>query len=360
MGANLMLVAGARPNFVKAAPLMDALADHPRFQVTLVHTGQHYDPRLSDSFFAELGLRAPDVELGAGSGTHAEQTARIMVGFERVVHERAVDLVLVVGDVNSTLACALVAAKAAIPLAHVEAGLRSFDRAMPEEVNRIVTDSLSSVLFTTSADADANLLAEGHPAGQVHLVGNTMIDTLRRHQSVASNIEPLRPHGLQPGGYVLVTLHRPPNVDHPARLAATLAELARAPVPVLFPMHPRTRGAAKRAGLPLSVGALRVTGPVGYLDFLALQAQAGAVLTDSGGIQEETTALGVPCLTFRDNTERPVTITHGTNRLIGSDPRRILPEIEEALAAPRLAGRMPPLWDGHAAERIAAVLEQDF
>lgn len=352
------LVVGARPNFMKAAPIFSALRDHAPFEARLVHTGQHYDHQMSGAFFADLDMPEPDDFLGVGSGTQAEQTARVMIEFERYLHEQATDLVMVVGDVNSTLGCSVVAAKAGIPIAHVEAGLRSFDRSMPEEINRIVTDALSQILLTTSADADENLLAEGHPRETIHLVGNTMIDTLERHRAAAADRRPLRAQGVPDGEYVLVTLHRPANVDNPDKLAAILAALRAAPLPVVFPMHPRTRAVAEEAGLSIGQGRLLAIPPTGYVDFLRLQAHARVVLTDSGGVQEETTVLGVPCLTFRENTERPVTITLGTNRLIGTDPGQIIPEIERALGAPAAPGRVPPLWDGHAADRIVEILER--
>jgi UDP-N-acetylglucosamine 2-epimerase (non-hydrolysing) len=354
---RVAVVAGARPNFMKAAPVLRALKAYPRFQARLVHTGQHYDEQMSGAFFAELDLPKPDVFLGVGSGSQAEQTGRVMVEFERHLGAMPADLVVVIGDVNSTLGCSVVAAKAGIPVAHVEAGLRSFDRSMPEEINRIVTDSLSQILFTTSAYADEHLLSEGHPPETIHLVGNTMIDTLERHRAEVAGRAPLAALGVPDGDYLLVTLHRPANVDDPQNLRAILAALASAPLPIVFPMHPRTRAVADRADIAVDPSIV-VIPPAGYLDFLRLQLHARLVLTDSGGIQEETTVLGVPCLTFRDNTERPVTISSGTNRLIGTDPRRILPEIEATLAIERHASRVPPLWDGHAAERLAAVLDE--
>ena len=358
MTRTILLVAGARPNFVKVAPLMPALAEFPDMRTVLVHTGQHYGAEMSDSFFRDLSIPEPEIHLGVGSGSHADQTARIMVEFERVVEERKPDLVVVVGDVNSTLGCSLVAAKASVPLAHVEAGLRSFDRSMPEEINRLVTDCLATILFTTSQDADEHLLAEGHGADQIHFVGNTMIDTLLRHrETVAARPPP----GELPSGvrdYALVTLHRPANVDDPDNLRGILEALSGLSLPVVFPMHPRTRAVAESAGMSDLLRTLHVIAPVGYLDFLCLQMHARIVLTDSGGIQEETTVLGVPCLTFRDNTERPITVSHGTNRLIGTNPDRIAFEVAATLASPPPAGRIPPLWDGHAADRIAEVLAQ--
>ena len=337
---------------------MRALDAHPGFEPILVHTGQHYDAAMSDAFFADLEMPAPHVSLGIGSGTHAEQTGRVMVEFERYLSTEAARVVAVIGDVNSTLGCAIVAAKQGVTVAHIEAGLRSFDRSMPEEINRIVADSLSTVLLTTSEDANEHLEREGHRPEHIHFVGNTMIDSLERYRERTADPGPLLAAGLEPGGYLLATLHRPSNVDEPNRLARTLNALLNIGMPVVFPMHPRTRDVAERAGLAPLLDRLRVLPPAGYLDFLRLQAHAALVITDSGGVQEETTVLGVPCLTYRDNTERPVTITHGTNRLIGTDPGRIVPEARAALASAPRDLRRPPLWDGHAAERIVAVLDR--
>ena len=355
---RLSLVAGARPNFMKLAPVLRVLRERGRFDVELVHTGQHYDQAMSDAFFADLSMPAPDAFLGVGSGTHAEQTARIMTTFEAHIGAHRPDLVVVFGDVNSTLGCSVVAAKAGVRVAHVEAGLRSGDRSMPEEINRIVTDALAEICFTTSADADANLLREGHARDEIHLVGNTMIDTLEEHRARVADRGPLANLGIPDAAYLLVTLHRPSNVDDFGRLSRILNALAGLPLPVVFPIHPRTLAAAERGGLRDALDRLRVIPPTGYLDFLRLQTHAHLVLTDSGGVQEESTVLGVRCLTLRDNTERPVTINHGTNRLIGSDPDRIVPEVRSALAAGPTPQRRPPLWDGHASERIADVLER--
>ncbi len=363
MTAHVVCVAGARPNFMKIKPVMDALEQRGA-RVTLVHTGQHYDAAMSEVFFAELGLRRPDHFLGTGSGTHAVQTSRVMTRFEPLVTELAPDVVVVPGDVNSTLACALVAAKLGIRLAHVEAGLRSRDRSMPEEINRIVTDRISDYLFAPSEDAVDNLWAEGFGPAQVHMVGNVMVDTLLAHADRAAAAAPavLAGLGLEPGRYGLVTLHRPANVDDPAVLGAllpALAEISR-DCPLVLPAHPRAAGSLRAAGLPDSV---TIIPPAGYLEFIALQASARLVLTDSGGVQEETTVLGVPCLTLRDNTERPVTVTDGTNQLVGRDPERIVKAARAVLdAAPALpaprgpAPRRPPLWDGQASQRIAATL----
>jgi UDP-N-acetylglucosamine 2-epimerase (non-hydrolysing) len=344
---------------MKAAPVMRALSGHPRFGPTLVHTGQHYDDAMSDAFFRDLEMPAPDVLLGVGAGTHAEQTGRVMVAFERHLSTEPADLVMVIGDVNSTLGCAVVAAKAGVPVAHVEAGLRSFDRSMPEEINRLVADSVSTILLTTSQDANDNLLHEGHPQDHIHLVGNTMIDSLERYRERAADPGPVRAMGIEPNTYLLATIHRPANVDDPDRLAATLRALGALDLPVLLPLHPRTKAVVEAAGMADLLAPLRVLPPAGYLEFLRLQTHALVVLTDSGGVQEESTVLGVPCLTFRDNTERPVTISHGTNRLIGTDPERIGPEVRAAVGNGRPAPPSPPpLWDGHAAERIVEVLDR--
>jgi len=350
---RVICVAGARPNYMKVKPVMDAL-DGRGADVILVHTGQHYDPAMSDVFFADLGIRAPDHYLGAGSGTQATQTARVMTAFEPLAAVLAPDVVVVVGDVNSTLACALVAAKSGALVAHVEAGLRSRDWTMPEEVNRVVTDRVSDYLFAPSADAVANLRAEGYRDDQIHLVGNVMVDTLLANRDRAAARGTLSSLGLQPGRYGLVTLHRPANVDDPAVLGAllsALAEVARM-CPLVLPAHPRA--AERLRGARLN-GRVRVIPPAGYLDFVALQSSAALVLTDSGGVQEETTALGVPCLTLRDNTERPVTLTEGTNQLVGRDPDRIVDAARRVLEAPP-APRSPALWDGRAGQRIADAL----
>lgn len=354
-------IVGARPNLMKIAPLMDVMVRTPGIEPILVHTGQHYDERMSDLFFRELGIPAPDHYLGVGSGTHAQQTAQVMVRLEPLFEELRPDLVLVVGDVNSTLAAALVASKLGIRLAHVEAGLRSFDRSMPEEVNRVVTDALSDLLFTTERSAEENLRREGIAEEKIHFVGNVMIDTLLRHRERAEALGVPARFGLAPGEYAVVTLHRPSNVDAPDALARMVDVMVAVQerLPVVFPVHPRTRSRLAEAGLLTRLEALpdvRLTEPLGYLEFLGLMAGARLVLTDSGGVQEETTILGVPCLTVRENTERPVTITHGTNRLVGTAPARIIAAVDETLAAPRPDGRRPELWDGRAAERIVGVL----
>jgi UDP-N-acetylglucosamine 2-epimerase (non-hydrolysing) len=323
---NILLVAAARPNFMKVAPVWRALDATGRFNLTLVHTGQHYDENMSKVFFDELGLPKPDAHLGVGSGTHAEQTARVMLAFEPVLVGADADLVVVVGDVNSTLACALVACKRGVPVAHVEAGLRSFDRDMPEEINRMLTDAISDLLFITSPEARDNLLREGVEDRKIHFTGNVMIDSLRAWEHEAEKSAVLETLGLDPGCYGLVTLHRPSNVDdivQLTRLLDALTEIGR-DCPLVFPVHPRTRQAIERAQYQIRGGAVRLIDPVGYLDFLKLMKYSSIVLTDSGGIQEETTALGIPCLTIRENTERPVTVTVGTNRLVGTDTARIV------------------------------------
>lgn len=350
---RIAIVAGARPNYMKIKPVIDALSRRAA-EVLLVHTGQHYDEAMNDVFFRDLGLRAPDHHLGAGSGSHAQQTARVMTAFEDFLAEVPADAVVVVGDVNSTVACALVAAKAGSVVAHVEAGLRSRDWSMPEEINRVVTDRLSDLLFAPSPDAVANLHAEGYHEDQIHLAGNVMIDTLYSNLDRALESDALHRHGLEAGGYGLVTLHRPANVDSPEMLAALLGALGEisAEVPLIMPVHPRTASRLEELRVP---AGLKLVPPAGYLDFIALEASARLVLTDSGGVQEETTALGVPCLTLRDSTERPITVEQGTNILVGRDPARIVETALRVLAEPP-AKRSPELWDGHAGDRIAEAL----
>ncbi len=348
-----IVVAGARPNFMKVKPVVEAL-EASDVDVLLVHTGQHYDEAMSEVFFVELGIRSPDVSLGVGSGTHGQQTARLLESFEPVVSDAAPDVVVVVGDVNSAMACALVAAKAGCLVAHVEAGLRSGDWAMPEEINRVVADRVSDYLFAPSEDAVDNLRAEGCRRDQIHLVGNVMIDTLLANIDRARSRSTLADLGIEPGGYGLVTLHRPSNVDDPMvfdRLLGALGELSRE-LPLVFPVHPRT---AARVGQRTMPPGLRLLPPAGYLDFIALEASARLVLTDSGGVQEETTALGVACLTLREETERPITVAQGTNRVVGTDPSTIVAAGREVLGNGQ-PSRRPALWDGRAGERIAAVL----
>jgi UDP-N-acetylglucosamine 2-epimerase (non-hydrolysing) len=358
---RILNVVGARPNLMKMAPIVAAMGHRPAIEQRLLHTGQHYDENMSEVFFRELGLPQPDVYLGVGSGSHAWQTAQVMIGFEQVCLDYRPDLVVLVGDVNSTLACSITAAKLWIPVAHVEAGLRSMDRRMPEEINRIVTDAVSDLLFTTSRDAGENLLREGIPAARIYFVGNVMIDTLLRHRAQAAGSDVLNRLGLHRRGYALLTLHRPSNVDDRETLTGIVSalEAIQARLPLVFPIHPRTRKNLESFGLLDGMAALPgiiLTEPLGYLDFLCLLDHARLVLTDSGGIQEETTILGVPCLTLRSNTERPVTVTQGTNQIIGSAPERILAASLEVLEGRGKEGRIPELWDGHAAERIVQVI----
>ncbi|MEM7356027.1 MAG: UDP-N-acetylglucosamine 2-epimerase (non-hydrolyzing) [Acidobacteriota bacterium] len=355
---KILSVVAARPNFMKVAPVMRALGRLDAEQL-LVHTGQHYDSNMSKVFFDELGLPEPDIYLGVGSGSHAQQTGAVMTALEGTLEEHRPDLVLVAGDVNSTLAAALVAAKASVPLGHIESGLRSFDRTMPEEVNRVVVDHLSDLLFTTEESAHRNLAQEGIIANKVHFVGNCMVDSLLHHRDRALASSPWERFELEPGGYGLLTLHRPSNVDDPAdlrRMLATLGQIAER-LPLLFPVHPRTRDRIEASGLSLPA-SLTLCEPLPYLAFLGLMARARYVLTDSGGIQEETTALDIPCLTLRWNTERPVTVDHGSNRLVGTDPTAIRQGFEEILAGNWPRARRPELWDGRAGERIASVIEQ--
>lgn len=356
---KIIHVVGARPNFMKVAPVMGALAECGDVSQVLVHTGQHYDANMSRVFFDELGLPTPDVNLEVGSGSHAVQTAQIMMRFEEVVLARNPDLVLVYGDVNSTVAAAVVCAKLRVPIGHVEAGLRSFDRSMPEEINRLLTDQVADLLFTPSADGDQNLLREGVAGGKIHLVGNVMIDTLVRLLPVAAS----RPvgNGLNADlkDYGLITLHRPSNVDNPTVLKAVMEVLVDvgADLPLLFPVHPRTKARISEFDMhALNNGRIRLLEPLGYLDFLKLQTGARVVVTDSGGIQEETTYLGVPCITVRENTERPVTVEIGTNVLVGQDMRRLREELGRVLNGEGKRGEIPPLWDGKASERIAQVI----
>lgn len=359
--ARLLLVAGARPNFMKIAPLLRELRARPGFEPCLVHTGQHYDDAMSRRFFEELGIPEPEVNLDVGSGSHARQTAEVLSRIELVLLERQPRAVVVVGDVNSTLAAALAAVKLGIPVAHVEAGLRSFDPSMPEEVNRRLTDAISEWLFVTEPAGEENLLREGVERHRIHRVGNVMIDTLRAHLEQARRLDTLERLGLEPKSYAVLTLHRPSNVDDPQRLHRLFQVLegVHQEIPVLFPIHPRTRASIERL-LGGHAPKLRLVEPLGYLDFLRAMSEARLVLTDSGGIQEETTVLGVPCLTLRDNTERPVTVTHGTNTLVGSDPATIRVEVRKILDGGGKGGRVPEDWDGEAARRIVAVLARDL
>ncbi len=360
---HVLNVVGARPNLMKIAPLVEEMARHPGVRQRLLHTGQHYDDKMSQVFFDQLDIPRPDVYLGVGSGSHAEQTAHVMVEFERVLLDDRPDVVVVVGDVNSTLACAITAAKLWVPVAHVEAGLRSGDRRMPEEINRIVTDAISDLLLTTSRDAVDNLLHEGIPAEKIHFVGNVMIDTLNRHRAHAARLGTPAGFGLTPHGYALLTLHRPSNVDDPAVFSAILDALTeiQADLPILFPAHPRTVARLREFGFQPHLDAaphLRLVEPLGYLEFLDLMIHARLVLTDSGGIQEETTILGVPCLTLRENTERPITVSEGTNTLVGVDRALIVDQARRILSGAGKTGRIPELWDGHAAARIVDILRR--
>jgi UDP-N-acetylglucosamine 2-epimerase (non-hydrolysing) len=357
-------VVGARPNFMKVAPIVAELeAAGGLFTSTLVHTGQHYDEKLSKIFFDELGMPKPDVNLNVGSGTHAQQTAAIMAAFEPVLLDYRPDLLVVVGDVNSTLACALVASKVGVLVAHIEAGLRSFDRTMPEEINRLLTDQISDLLFTTEPSAEENLRREGIESAKIFFVGNVMIDTLLAHRARAREENVPARFEVTPHKYGLMTLHRPSNVDDVAtleRIMQAVGVISRE-VPIIFPVHPRTRPNIARsdtANALMREGALRIVDPLGYIDFVGLLESSRIALTDSGGVQEETTILGVPCLTLRDNTERPVTMTHGTNRLVGNDPARIIEGWRQVDTLSQGA-RIPPLWDGRAASRIVEVLREE-
>ena len=359
-------VVGARPNFMKVAPIVAAMKKRPaRFQPLVVHTGQHYDSAMSDSFFQDLELPQPDTHLGVGSASHAVQTAEVMKRFEPVVLAEQPDWVLVVGDVNSTLACALVCVKLGVKVAHVEAGLRSRDRTMPEEINRLLTDQIADLLFTPSTDADENLLAEGIPRERIRFVGNVMIDSLQKNLTVASHLQTKEQLGLTGLDYALLTLHRPSNVDLRESFEPILSalEVIASKLPIVFPVHPRTRKTIAELGLTdrvESIKNLRTIDPLGYLDFLNLSSGARLVLTDSGGIQEETTALGIPCLTLRENTERPITVEMGTNVVVGTDTTKIIAEATAALnGSAKKTARQPPLWDGHTSERILDALE-DF
>jgi UDP-N-acetylglucosamine 2-epimerase (non-hydrolysing) len=351
---HILHVVGARPNLMKVAPVLGALKDYSGIKQTLIHTGQHYDTNMSDVFFQQLAIPAPNVNLGVGSGSHARQTAEIMTRFEPIVLERKPDMVLVYGDVNSTVAAALVCSKLLIQVGHVEAGLRSRDRTMPEEINRLMTDQLADQLFTPSADGDENLEREGIPSHKVHLVGNVMIDSLVRLLPVAmkQNLNGL------PDRYILVTLHRAANVDDDRTLKGILECLLdlNSELKVVFPVHPRTR--QRIADFGFDVSQLDLREPLPYIEFLALQRRATAVVTDSGGIQEETTYLKVPCLTLRNNTERPVTVTLGTNILVGQSGATLRTELDKVLTGKQKASSIPPLWDGHAGERIAEILNK--
>lgn len=358
---RVLCVAGARPNFTKIAPLMREFGSREGFDTFLVHTGQHYDAKMSENFFRDLGIPTPDINLGVGSGSHAEQTGQVLMKLEGVLEAERPDLVVVVGDVNSTLAATLAAVKLQIPVAHVEAGLRSGDRSMPEELNRLMTDAVSSWLFTTEPDGEKNLLREGVDPARIHFVGNVMIDTLVANLDRAKELDTLSQLGIAKGEFGLLTMHRPSNVDDPKRLAELFSALEEIHqrLPIVFPVHPRTAANILKSlgGRPLK---LQVVEPQNYLDFLLLMSAAKLVLTDSGGVQEETTALGIPCFTLRDSTERPITITHGTNTMVGADREVILREVGLALDGSPKSGMIPDLWDGRAAVRIADVIERDL
>jgi UDP-N-acetylglucosamine 2-epimerase (non-hydrolysing) len=378
---KILISVGARPNFMKAAALLGALRKYPEFIPILIHTGQHYDNGMSDTFLKELDLPRPSIYLGVGSGTHAEQTGKIMIAFEKICLSTKPDLVIVVGDVNSTISCALAAAKLCLPVAHVEAGLRSFDRTMPEEINRIITDQVSDLLFTSCEDANLNLIKEGIPEDKIYFVGNVMIDTLKKHIGAAGQSKILKSLALKKNGkikkYLVLTLHRPPNVDASTILTGIIGALLELPpdAPVIFPIHPRTLKQLREFNLikkmtyteDISIGKINDkcssiigTPPLGYLDFLCLISQASLVLTDSGGIQEETTFLGVPCLTLRNSTERPITIKEGTNLLIGNDPDRIKNITMRVMKRGIPRKKVPKYWDGRASERIVEILKNRY
>jgi len=360
---KIINVVGARPNFMKMAPIIEAMNKYPeKIKHLLVHTGQHYDQKMSKAFFDDLGMPKPDIDLGVGSGSQAEQTGRIMIAFEKVCEIEQPDMVIVVGDVNSTMACTITAKKLGIRVAHVEAGLRSRDMGMPEEINRLCTDVLCDHLYTTDRIADKNLKQEGVAEEKIHFVGNVMIDTLLKHKEMAAQLDLCKQLGLTPGGYATLTLHRPSNVDNKEILQGILGALSEISkeLPILFPIHPRTRKMVEQFGLGdyfhegERVEGIWLTEPLGYLEFLHLNMQARLVLTDSGGLQEETTVLGVPCLTMRNNTERPITCEVGTNVMVGNRPEAILAAARKILNGQLKAGRIPEKWDGHAAERIVA------
>ncbi len=358
-GLRLLCVGGARPNFMKLAPLLHALRSDDAFHPLLVHTGQHYDHQMSGAFFRDLGLPDPDFYLGVGSGSHAQQTAEILRSFEPVVQDAKPDVVVVVGDVNSTIGCALVAAKLCVPVVHVEAGLRSFDRSMPEEINRILTDAISDLLFVSEPSGVENLRREGADPARIHLVGNLMIDSLRRHLEQSRELHVAERLDLTPRSYGVVTLHRPANVDDSGALAGIIEALVQIgdDLPLVFPVHPRTR--SRLQTLETQPGRIRLLEPLSYLEFLSLMSSAAAVFTDSGGIQEETTVLGIPCFTLRDNTERPITLAQGTNVLAGTTRDSIL-DAWRRHGLQRPAARVPDLWDGQAAPRCVSALRNRF
>ncbi len=356
---KIINIVGARPNFIKIAPLMDSFRVQPGIDSLLVHTGQHYDEKMSDLFFRQLGIPEPDINLGVGSGSHAVQTAAIMQAFEPVLEQHKPQAVLVVGDVNSTVACGLVAVKMGIKLIHVEAGLRSFDRSMPEEINRVCTDAISDLLFCSEKSGVENLRNEGIAEEKIHLVGNVMIDALLQHRKKADTSTILETLSLSSGEYAVTTLHRPANVDNDSilqRIMSALEEISR-DIPVIFPIHPRTRQRMTSFGIYNNHSQIRLIDPLGYFDSLKLMASARVVLTDSGGIQEETTILKVPCLTLRENTERPITIEMGSNQLVGTEPIRIMNAYHKIQQHHSRINDIPPLWDGHAAKRIVDIIK---
>ncbi|MEP7151064.1 MAG: UDP-N-acetylglucosamine 2-epimerase (non-hydrolyzing) [Nitrospira sp.] len=369
---KVLNIVGARPNFMKIAPLMREMRKHSDITPLLVHTGQHYDVKMAGQFFEDLQIPLPNVSLDVGSGTHAVQTAEVMKRLEPIVEQERPDVVLVVGDVNSTMAAALTSVKLHVPVAHVEAGLRSGDRSMPEEINRIVTDAISDFLFVTEESGKRNLVAEGVSEKKIFFVGNVMIDSLEASRRLWANSTILERLQLSNARYAVATLHRPSNVDDIKVLKGLIDTLLKISerMPIIFPIHPRTKKALEAIGnfgpglyfgpAPTPPQGVHCMDPIGYLDFMSLIANARLVLTDSGGIQEETTVLGIPCLTLRENTERPITVTHGTNRVIGAVPARILSEAMKALDSPRIPLVPPPLWDGHASERIVQVLRDQI
>lgn len=363
MRVKVINVVGARPNFMKIAPLMEAYQSNPRFEPLLLHTGQHYDAKMSDLFFDELGIPKPDINLGVGSGSHAKVVAQIMVDFEKVVLEQKPHAVVVVGDVNSTIACGLVAVKLGVKLLHIEAGLRSFDRTMPEEINRVLVDSISDMLFCTEQSGIDNLKREGINGDRTYMVGNLMIDTLLKNREKAQASQILTQLELSERGFAVLTLHRPSNVDDPEvfkRLVDAMETIQR-DLPIVFPVHPRTRAKLAETELGKRVAAMgnvRMIDPLGYLDFLKLTASAKVVLTDSGGIQEETTILGVPCLTIRENTERPITCDMGSNQLVGTDTQKIVAAFKALQSGQAKQPATPPLWDGKAAGRILNIMSE--
>ena len=365
----ILCVVGARPNFTKISPIMKAIAKSDKLVAKLVHTGQHYDPLMKHAFFEQLQIPEPDIDLEVGSGSHAIQTAEIMKRFEPVIDSETPSAVLVVGAVNSTIACALVATKKQIPMIHVEAGLRSYDRCMPEEINRVLTDQISDLLFTTEKDAEDNLVKEGIATERIHFVGNVMIDNLKQQLPRATPVDEILAgfdlnQQTWKNGFALLTLHRPSNVDDPTilkRLMEVIVKISEQ-LPVVFTIHPRTKKQIETFKLQHLIESDRIITrePLGYLDMLGLMSNAKVVLTDSGGIQEETTSLGVPCLTLRENTERPITVTQGTNTIVGTDPQVILSAFEDILRTGGKAGSLPEKWDGKTAERIVKVLEDWF